>query len=103
MKNHWNSTIRRKAELGLFKDEADSISLDIQQFVEGEVQLLLSLTQTEKIHFFCFHRFPQLQQRLFFVVEGIYTHTQNSLDIDCLLIIIRMMQVICLINTIRSE
>ncbi|XP_036959584.1 v-myb avian myeloblastosis viral oncogene homolog-like 2a isoform X2 [Acanthopagrus latus] len=37
VKNHWNSTIRRKAELGLFKDEADSISLDIQQFVEGEV------------------------------------------------------------------
>lgn len=37
MKNHWNSTIKRKAELGLYKDEADRISLDIQQFVEDEV------------------------------------------------------------------
>ncbi|XP_020493786.2 v-myb avian myeloblastosis viral oncogene homolog-like 2a isoform X1 [Labrus bergylta] len=37
VKNHWNSSIRRKIELGLYKDEADSISLDIQQFVEGEV------------------------------------------------------------------
>ncbi|GAA6220069.1 uncharacterized protein LOC108891641 isoform X1 [Lates japonicus] len=37
VKNHWNATIKRKAELGLYKDEADSISLDIQQFVEGEV------------------------------------------------------------------
>lgn len=38
IKNHWNATIKRKAELGLFKEEADSISLDIQQYVEGEVQ-----------------------------------------------------------------
>ncbi|XP_032364673.1 uncharacterized protein LOC116692792 isoform X1 [Etheostoma spectabile] len=37
VKNHWNSSIKRKAELGLYKDDADSISLDIQQFVEGEV------------------------------------------------------------------
>ncbi|XP_070696271.1 v-myb avian myeloblastosis viral oncogene homolog-like 2a isoform X2 [Pempheris klunzingeri] len=37
VKNHWNATIKRKAELGLYKDDADSISLDIQQFVEGEV------------------------------------------------------------------
>ncbi|XP_008287458.1 v-myb avian myeloblastosis viral oncogene homolog-like 2a isoform X2 [Stegastes partitus] len=37
VKNHWNATIKRKAEMGLFKDEAECISLDIQQFVEGEV------------------------------------------------------------------
>ncbi|KAM8863154.1 v-myb avian myeloblastosis viral oncogene homolog-like 2a isoform 2-T2 [Spinachia spinachia] len=37
VKNHWNSTVGRKAELGLYDDDADSISLDIQQFVEGEV------------------------------------------------------------------
>ncbi|XP_010739192.3 v-myb avian myeloblastosis viral oncogene homolog-like 2a isoform X1 [Larimichthys crocea] len=37
VKNHYNCSIKRKAELGLFKDIADSISLDIQQFVEGEV------------------------------------------------------------------
>uniref|UniRef100_A0A3B4UU27 V-myb avian myeloblastosis viral oncogene homolog-like 2a n=1 Tax=Seriola dumerili TaxID=41447 RepID=A0A3B4UU27_SERDU len=32
VKNHWNATIKRKAELGLYKDDANSISLDIQQF-----------------------------------------------------------------------
>ncbi|XP_068454566.1 v-myb avian myeloblastosis viral oncogene homolog-like 2a isoform X2 [Clinocottus analis] len=37
VKNHWNCTIKRQAELGFYKDDADSISLDIQQFVEGEV------------------------------------------------------------------
>lgn len=38
VKNHWNATIKRKAETGFYKDAADTISLDIQQFVEGEVQ-----------------------------------------------------------------
>lgn len=37
VKNHWNTTIKRKAEMGCYKDEADSVSLDIQQFMEGEV------------------------------------------------------------------
>ncbi|XP_030589655.1 v-myb avian myeloblastosis viral oncogene homolog-like 2a [Archocentrus centrarchus] len=37
VKNHWNTTIKRKAELGFFRDAAESISIDIQQFVEGEV------------------------------------------------------------------
>ncbi|XP_068997170.1 LOW QUALITY PROTEIN: v-myb avian myeloblastosis viral oncogene homolog-like 2a [Embiotoca jacksoni] len=37
VKNHWNCTIKRKADLGMFKDTDDKISLDIQQFVEGEV------------------------------------------------------------------
>lgn len=46
VKNHWNSSIKRKAELGLYKDDADSISLDIQQFVEGEVHYLFSLAHT---------------------------------------------------------
>lgn len=34
--------VKRKVELGLYKDEADSVSLDIQQFVEGEVERFLS-------------------------------------------------------------
>lgn len=34
--------VKRKVELGLYKDEADSVSLDIQQFVEGEVEHFLS-------------------------------------------------------------
>ncbi|XP_061591015.1 v-myb avian myeloblastosis viral oncogene homolog-like 2a [Cololabis saira] len=37
VKNHYNSTVKRKAELGLYKDHSDSISLDIQQFMDGEV------------------------------------------------------------------
>ncbi|XP_029994515.1 v-myb avian myeloblastosis viral oncogene homolog-like 2a isoform X2 [Sphaeramia orbicularis] len=37
VRNHWNSTIKRKAELGLLKDESGSISLDIQQYVDGEI------------------------------------------------------------------
>ncbi|KAL7398214.1 hypothetical protein ABVT39_006192 [Epinephelus coioides] len=37
VKNHWNCAVKRKAESGLYKDDADSISLDIQHFVEGEV------------------------------------------------------------------
>ncbi|TKS77320.1 Serine/threonine-protein kinase [Collichthys lucidus] len=47
VKNHYNCNIKRKAELGLFKDIADSISLDIQQFVEGEVRLKKEKKQTE--------------------------------------------------------
>lgn len=39
VKKRWNSTISRRVELGLFQDNADSVSVDIQQFVEGEVQL----------------------------------------------------------------
>ncbi|XP_029912127.1 v-myb avian myeloblastosis viral oncogene homolog-like 2a isoform X2 [Myripristis murdjan] len=35
IKNHWNSTIRRRAEMGLFNEEAESISLDIQEFEQG--------------------------------------------------------------------
>ncbi len=49
MKNHWNCTIKRKAELGLFSDEVDSVSLDIQQFVEGEVQYLLTLANSKLV------------------------------------------------------
>lgn len=37
VKSHWNSTVKRKADLGLYKDKSESISLDIQQFVEGEL------------------------------------------------------------------
>lgn len=38
IKNHWNSTIRRRAEMGLFNEEAESISLDIQEFEQGGVR-----------------------------------------------------------------
>lgn len=41
VKNHYNSTIKRLAERGLFRKEAESIQLDIQQFGEGEVQLII--------------------------------------------------------------
>lgn len=34
--------VKRKVELGLYKDEADSVSVDIQQFVEEEVEYFLS-------------------------------------------------------------
>ncbi|XP_041859355.1 v-myb avian myeloblastosis viral oncogene homolog-like 2a isoform X2 [Melanotaenia boesemani] len=40
VKNHWNSTIKRKAESGLFKEQANAISLDIQQFVDEEVDFI---------------------------------------------------------------
>uniref|UniRef100_H3C734 V-myb avian myeloblastosis viral oncogene homolog-like 2b n=1 Tax=Tetraodon nigroviridis TaxID=99883 RepID=H3C734_TETNG len=41
VKNHWK-TIRKRAQMGFYRDEADSISLDIQQFVKGEVERLFS-------------------------------------------------------------
>lgn len=41
IKNHWK-TIRKRAQMGFYRDEADSISLDIQQFVKGEVEHLFS-------------------------------------------------------------
>ncbi|XP_029974329.1 v-myb avian myeloblastosis viral oncogene homolog-like 2a isoform X2 [Salarias fasciatus] len=37
VRNRWNAPIKRRAELGWYKDEAESISLDLQQFIEGEV------------------------------------------------------------------
>ena len=46
VKNHWNATIKRRAETGFYKDTADTISLDIQQFVEGEVRYFISLAHT---------------------------------------------------------
>ncbi|CAJ1085564.1 v-myb avian myeloblastosis viral oncogene homolog-like 2a isoform X2 [Xyrichtys novacula] len=49
VKNHWNSTIRRKAELGLYKEDANSISIDIQQFVEGEGDLKCDVLDTEPV------------------------------------------------------
>uniref|UniRef100_A0A3Q0QVU7 MYB proto-oncogene like 2 n=1 Tax=Amphilophus citrinellus TaxID=61819 RepID=A0A3Q0QVU7_AMPCI len=51
VKNHWNTTIKRKAELGFFRDAAESISIDIQQFVEGEVQCLLIVVHTLQASF----------------------------------------------------
>ena len=36
-----NGAIKQKDELGLYKDEDDSVSLDILQFVKAEVQHLL--------------------------------------------------------------
>lgn len=38
MKNQWNYSIKLKAALGMFENEAESISLDIQQFLDEEVQ-----------------------------------------------------------------
>ncbi|XP_061527104.1 v-myb avian myeloblastosis viral oncogene homolog-like 2a [Phycodurus eques] len=37
VRSHWNSTLRFEAELGQLKNDADNISVDIQQFVEGRV------------------------------------------------------------------
>ncbi|CAN9515766.1 unnamed protein product [Ophioblennius macclurei] len=37
VRNRWNAPIKRRAELGWYKDEAECISLDLQQFIEGEV------------------------------------------------------------------
>lgn len=79
VKNHWNSTIKRKAELGLYKDEADSITLDIEQFVEGEVLYLSLAHAVYMIYSMCitwfsaFTDFHQLYKcfLLWFVIEQI--------------------------------
>ncbi|XP_075993191.1 v-myb avian myeloblastosis viral oncogene homolog-like 2a [Genypterus blacodes] len=36
VKNHWNSSIRRKLKSGFYKDDEDTVTVDIQQFTEGE-------------------------------------------------------------------
>ncbi|XP_015233200.1 PREDICTED: uncharacterized protein LOC107086630 [Cyprinodon variegatus] len=37
IKNHWNGHIKRKVEMGDFKGVAETISIDIQHFIDGEV------------------------------------------------------------------
>lgn len=56
VKNHWK-TIRKRAQRGFYRDEADSIFLDIQQFVKGEVQHFISKSSltTSCVVFFNFY------------------------------------------------
>uniref|UniRef100_A0A3Q2R2M8 Uncharacterized LOC105936427 n=1 Tax=Fundulus heteroclitus TaxID=8078 RepID=A0A3Q2R2M8_FUNHE len=37
IKNRWNATIKRKVEMGFLKGIAETISIDIQEFLDGEV------------------------------------------------------------------
>ncbi|XP_077433295.1 v-myb avian myeloblastosis viral oncogene homolog-like 2a isoform X2 [Vanacampus margaritifer] len=37
VRSHWNSTLKSEAESGHLKNDSDTISVDIQQFVEGRV------------------------------------------------------------------
>uniref|UniRef100_A0A3B3Z877 MYB proto-oncogene like 2 n=1 Tax=Periophthalmus magnuspinnatus TaxID=409849 RepID=A0A3B3Z877_9GOBI len=46
VKNHWYSTIKRLAEQGVFKKEAEDIKLDLRKIEEGEV---LPLHNTESL------------------------------------------------------
>lgn len=37
VKNHWNCTLKQKAAMGFFNDKADSISVDIEHYGNGEM------------------------------------------------------------------
>lgn len=43
VKNHYNSTIKRKVEMGVFKDVVDTVSIKIQNYTEEEVKKILSI------------------------------------------------------------
>lgn len=43
VKDHWNNSVRRKAALGLYRDQAGSIIIDIKHYVAGEVELTKQL------------------------------------------------------------
>ncbi|XP_037097642.1 v-myb avian myeloblastosis viral oncogene homolog-like 2a [Syngnathus acus] len=38
VRSHWNNTLKSEAELGQLKNNSETISVDIQQFVEGRVK-----------------------------------------------------------------